>query len=244
MFRTTWGRQGNAPRSATAAKNAARLNCSGSRTFTRPTLATRPPADPPFSARRRGEAMGHRHNCRSCLEQLYCHIVLNGDELVGNSKLTPELIELIAARFKALAEPARLQILTVLRGGEKTVNELVDDNGARTGERVQTPSIPVRGADSSRAGRRGCSPTTISPIARLPALRHHVRPARAGSRRPAESARRPLSGRRPAMMRADRFPACARRGKQRDDGQEEHAARTNATTSGGTWSTSASVILP
>ena len=44
-------------------------------------------------------------------------------------KLTPELIELIAGRFKALAEPARLQILNTLRGGEKTVNELVDETG-------------------------------------------------------------------------------------------------------------------
>lgn len=43
--------------------------------------------------------------------------------------MTPELIELIAGRFKALAEPARLQILNALRGGEKTVNELVDSTG-------------------------------------------------------------------------------------------------------------------
>lgn len=48
---------------------------------------------------------------------------------MGHSKLTPELIELIAARFKALSEPARLQILTVLRGGEKTVNEIVEATG-------------------------------------------------------------------------------------------------------------------
>lgn len=43
--------------------------------------------------------------------------------------LTPELIELIAARFKALAEPARLQILNALRAGELTVSELVDVTG-------------------------------------------------------------------------------------------------------------------
>lgn len=39
------------------------------------------------------------------------------------------MLELIAARFKALAEPARLQILQCLRGGERTVTELVDETG-------------------------------------------------------------------------------------------------------------------
>ena len=33
---------------------------------------------------------------------------------------------MIAERFKALAEPARLQILHCLQGGEMSVNELVD----------------------------------------------------------------------------------------------------------------------
>ena len=44
-------------------------------------------------------------------------------------KLTPELIAIIADRFKALSEPARLQILSRLRDGEMTVSELVDDTG-------------------------------------------------------------------------------------------------------------------
>lgn len=43
--------------------------------------------------------------------------------------MTPEVLELIAARFKALAEPARLQILQSLRAGERTVTELVDECG-------------------------------------------------------------------------------------------------------------------
>lgn len=46
---------------------------------------------------------------------------------VSHGTLTPELVELVAERFKALAEPARLQILQVLRGGEKTVTELVEE---------------------------------------------------------------------------------------------------------------------
>jgi DNA-binding transcriptional ArsR family regulator len=40
---------------------------------------------------------------------------------------TPELLALIADRFKALGEPARLRLLNLLRGGEMTVTELVDE---------------------------------------------------------------------------------------------------------------------
>ena len=42
-----------------------------------------------------------------------------------NTKMTPELLELVAERFKALAEPVRLQILNALRAGELTVSELI-----------------------------------------------------------------------------------------------------------------------
>lgn len=41
--------------------------------------------------------------------------------------MTPELLALIADRFRALGEPARLRLLDALRGGEKTVTELVDE---------------------------------------------------------------------------------------------------------------------
>ena len=43
--------------------------------------------------------------------------------------LTPELLERIAARFKALAEPARLNVLNVLRDGEMTVSQLMERTG-------------------------------------------------------------------------------------------------------------------
>lgn len=43
--------------------------------------------------------------------------------------LTPELLELIAERFKALSEPARLKILNALRDGEKSVSELMETTG-------------------------------------------------------------------------------------------------------------------
>ncbi len=43
--------------------------------------------------------------------------------------LSPELLELIAERFKALAEPARLRILNALRTGELTVSDLMERTG-------------------------------------------------------------------------------------------------------------------
>ena len=43
--------------------------------------------------------------------------------------LTPQVLELIAQRFKGLAEPARLVILNCLRGGELSVGELVEESG-------------------------------------------------------------------------------------------------------------------
>jgi DNA-binding transcriptional ArsR family regulator len=43
--------------------------------------------------------------------------------------LTSEALELIAGRFKVLAEPARLQILSCLRRRESTVSEIVDKTG-------------------------------------------------------------------------------------------------------------------
>ena len=43
--------------------------------------------------------------------------------------LTPDLLVLVAERFKALSEPARLQILSCLRSGEMTVSDLVERTG-------------------------------------------------------------------------------------------------------------------
>lgn len=48
---------------------------------------------------------------------------------MGKIEMTPEMLELVAARFKALAEPTRLRILSVLREGESTVSELVHATG-------------------------------------------------------------------------------------------------------------------
>lgn len=43
--------------------------------------------------------------------------------------LSAEILELIADRFRVLAEPARLRILNTLMQGERTVSELVEDTG-------------------------------------------------------------------------------------------------------------------
>ena len=48
---------------------------------------------------------------------------------MGDRALTPDIVALIAGRFKTLAEPARLHILNCLRSGEMTVTELAAETG-------------------------------------------------------------------------------------------------------------------
>ncbi|MEM7415065.1 MAG: metalloregulator ArsR/SmtB family transcription factor [Gemmatimonadota bacterium] len=43
--------------------------------------------------------------------------------------LSPEVLELIAERFRVLGEPARLRILSTLMAGECSVTDLVDRTG-------------------------------------------------------------------------------------------------------------------
>jgi DNA-binding transcriptional ArsR family regulator len=45
---------------------------------------------------------------------------------VTSNRLTCDQIELVAERFRALAEPARLRLMNELRAGECTVGELVE----------------------------------------------------------------------------------------------------------------------
>ena len=46
-----------------------------------------------------------------------------------SKQLPPEVIDLIADRFRILAEPARLRILNTLMLGERTVSDLVEETG-------------------------------------------------------------------------------------------------------------------
>lgn len=48
---------------------------------------------------------------------------------MGNRMRTPAQLACVAERFKALGEPARLQILQALRAGERNVSELVEQTG-------------------------------------------------------------------------------------------------------------------
>ncbi len=43
--------------------------------------------------------------------------------------MSPALMQELSERFKALGEPARLQLLMALRGGEMSVGELVESTG-------------------------------------------------------------------------------------------------------------------
>lgn len=48
---------------------------------------------------------------------------------MGRMNMTPDLFLLIAERFKALSEPARLQILSALQVREMSVGDLVEETG-------------------------------------------------------------------------------------------------------------------
>lgn len=47
----------------------------------------------------------------------------------ASRQLSPRAVELVAARFRVLGEPARLSILNALMAGEHSVNELVEQTG-------------------------------------------------------------------------------------------------------------------
>ncbi len=48
---------------------------------------------------------------------------------ISDNPMPPQLLEMVADRFKALAEPARLCILDTLRRGESTVGDLAEQTG-------------------------------------------------------------------------------------------------------------------
>lgn len=52
---------------------------------------------------------------------------------MARTELTPAKLQIIAERFRAMGEPARLQILNALREGERTVTALVDETGLGQG---------------------------------------------------------------------------------------------------------------
>ena len=65
----------------------------------------------------------------SATPALYSHVVIYGADTVAHINLTPELLDIVAGRFKVLGEPVRLQILNTLRDGEMSVTEIVEATG-------------------------------------------------------------------------------------------------------------------
>lgn len=47
-----------------------------------------------------------------------------------HAPLSPDAVQLVAARFRTLGEPIRIQILQALQAGERNVTELVADVGS------------------------------------------------------------------------------------------------------------------
>jgi DNA-binding transcriptional ArsR family regulator len=60
-----------------------------------------------------------------------CHFVAPAADqgILMSKTLPPEVLDLIAERFRVLAEPSRLRILNLLLGGERSVSDLVDETG-------------------------------------------------------------------------------------------------------------------
>ena len=52
------------------------------------------------------------------------------------TRLTPGALALVGEQFKVLGEPARLEILHALRGGERTVTALVEQTGHGQGNEI------------------------------------------------------------------------------------------------------------
>lgn len=46
--------------------------------------------------------------------------------MAGNKTLTPEAMNLVAARFKVLSDPMRLRILNTLQNGEQSVTQVTE----------------------------------------------------------------------------------------------------------------------
>jgi DNA-binding transcriptional ArsR family regulator len=68
---------------------------------------------------------------------------LNGPEV---AMIDPELIPVVASRFKVLGDPGRLAILQALQEGERSVSELVGATGR------SQPNVSQHVASLARAG--------------------------------------------------------------------------------------------
>ena len=72
-------------------------------------------------------------------------------KIIATKSLPASALELVAARFRMLAEPMRLRLLNELRDGEKTVTALVEATGA--GQANVSKHLSLL-ADAGMVGRR------------------------------------------------------------------------------------------
>jgi hypothetical protein len=105
---------------------------------------------------------------------------------VTNVKMTAGMIALVAERFKALGEPARLEILNSLRGG------------AGAGQRVQASAVSAPGGVREAAEERRVHVLFARRQGHLLAVRSDVRADRTRNGEPAEDARGQVSESRAA----------------------------------------------
>ena len=68
-------------------------------------------------------------------------------------EMPPEALEQVAAYFQVLAEPTRLRILNLLRGGEKNVGELALECGYTAANVSRHLSLMTKHGLVSREGR-------------------------------------------------------------------------------------------
>jgi DNA-binding transcriptional ArsR family regulator len=87
----------------------------------------------------------------------------------GAAVIDPDLVPLVAARFKALGEPGRLAILAALQAGEKSVSELVRATGrGQPNVSQHLASLAAAGlVESRREGNRMIYRTTDPYLVRI-----------------------------------------------------------------------------
>lgn len=69
------------------------------------------------------------------------------------TELPPEALEQVAAYFQVLAEPTRLRMLNLLRGGEKNVGELAQECGYTAANISRHLSLMSKNGLVAREGR-------------------------------------------------------------------------------------------
>lgn len=129
----------------------------------------------------------------------------------GPVPLSPEALDFVAARFRALGDPSRLRVLNVLLSGEFSVQELVAATGlsqtatSRQLAVLRAARLVDRRVQGKNAIYRVVDPT-VSELCRIVCaglerrladdLRVIARPDRRASGAPARSAARLAAGRR------------------------------------------------